>query len=322
MDDINPSPLVFVSHASEDKDRFVIPFATRLRQRGIDAWVDRWEITAGDSLVDKIFEEGLKRAAAVLIVLSSVSVNKRWVREELDASVVARINRGTRLIPILIDPVDVPEALKHTVWITVPDINNFDDALEQVVSAILRTSTKPPLGAVPPYVSTDFVLPGMNKQDSAVLKLFCEAAIAKDSGWGIQTDSVAADAQAVGIDRQQFLESAEILAEAYLLERSKVIARVSPYYNVTAAGMDKYVDVGIPGYRKFWRSVVSALVNEGKTNARDIAAHLGSEKLLLVEHVLTVLESNGLVKIAKMNPRHWHIHSISPRLKRILESGA
>jgi hypothetical protein len=162
----------------------------------------------------------------------------------------------------------------------------------------------------------------MNKQDSAVLKLFCEAAIAKDSAWGIQTESVASDAQAIGIDRPQFLESAEILAEAYLLERSKVIARVSPYYNVTASGMDKYVEVAVEGYREFWRSVVSALVNEGKTNARDVASHLGHDKLLLVEHVLTVLESNGLIKIAKMNPRHWHIHSMSPRLKRILESGA
>jgi hypothetical protein len=150
MEASNQPPVVFVSHASEDKERFVIPFATRLRQRGIDAWVDKWEITAGDSLVDKIFDEGLKRATAVLIVLSKVSVTKRWVREELDASVVARINRGTRLIPILIDPVEVPEALKHTVWITVSDIDKFDDALEQVASAILRTSTKPPLGAVRP----------------------------------------------------------------------------------------------------------------------------------------------------------------------------
>src|SRR5256885_10660129 len=32
------SPKVFISHASEDRQRFVEPFAKRLRQKGVDAW--------------------------------------------------------------------------------------------------------------------------------------------------------------------------------------------------------------------------------------------------------------------------------------------
>ena len=31
-------PKVFISHASEDKERFVVNFATALRENGIDAW--------------------------------------------------------------------------------------------------------------------------------------------------------------------------------------------------------------------------------------------------------------------------------------------
>ena len=38
------APKVFLSHASEDKDRFVLQFATQLRARGIDVWLDRWEM--------------------------------------------------------------------------------------------------------------------------------------------------------------------------------------------------------------------------------------------------------------------------------------
>ena len=38
------SPKVFVSHAGEDKDRFVLGFATRLRAKGIDAWLDKCEM--------------------------------------------------------------------------------------------------------------------------------------------------------------------------------------------------------------------------------------------------------------------------------------
>lgn len=70
------SPKVFVSHASEDKDRFVLDFATRLRASGIDVWLDKWEMLPGDSLIDKIFEDGVKNANAVIVVLSSFSVKK------------------------------------------------------------------------------------------------------------------------------------------------------------------------------------------------------------------------------------------------------
>src|SRR5712691_12860113 len=59
-------PKVFLSHASEDKE-FVLDFASRLRRRGVDVWLDRWEILPGDSFVDKIFDEGLAQAKAVKI---------------------------------------------------------------------------------------------------------------------------------------------------------------------------------------------------------------------------------------------------------------
>ena len=42
-------PKVFISHASEDKDRFVLAFAKELRSRGVDAWVDEWEIVVAEN---------------------------------------------------------------------------------------------------------------------------------------------------------------------------------------------------------------------------------------------------------------------------------
>ncbi|WP_395156869.1 toll/interleukin-1 receptor domain-containing protein [Ilumatobacter sp.] len=69
-------PQVFISHASEDKGRFVEEFATQLRYKGVDAWFDRWEMQAGDSLVERIFECGIAAAKAFVIVLSHASVSK------------------------------------------------------------------------------------------------------------------------------------------------------------------------------------------------------------------------------------------------------
>jgi hypothetical protein len=140
------APKVFVSHASEDKARFVVDFARRLRENGVNAWLDQREMKPGDSLVDKIFEEGLKEARAVVIVLSATSVQKPWVREELNASVVNRVTRGTKLIPVIIDDCDVPEALRSTVWQKVDDLNDYSASLQRILSVIFDVTDKPALG--------------------------------------------------------------------------------------------------------------------------------------------------------------------------------
>src|SRR3954464_5104636 len=115
------APKAFISHASEDKDRFVLAFAKKLSEKGVDAWLDKWEIMPGDSLVDKIFEEGIRNACAFLVVLSAKSVAKPWVREELDSGMVQKINKLCRLIPVVIDECEVPQALKHLKWVRIKD---------------------------------------------------------------------------------------------------------------------------------------------------------------------------------------------------------
>ena len=145
-------PKVFISHASEDKERFVIGFATKLRERGIDAWVDRWEMLPGDSLIDKIFEEGIKNAQAMIIILSKFSVQKPWVREELNAGMVKRISGKCKVIPVVIDDCEVPEALRSTVWERIRDINNYESELDHIISSIYGHAQKPSLGSPPKYL--------------------------------------------------------------------------------------------------------------------------------------------------------------------------
>ncbi|MES1982893.1 MAG: toll/interleukin-1 receptor domain-containing protein [Pseudomonadota bacterium] len=139
------NPKVFISHASEDKARFVTAFAERLRASGVDAWLDRWEMLPGDSLVDKIFEEGLRNASAVVVILSVNSVNKPWVREELNAAFVKRVNTGSKLIPIVLDDCAVPEALASTVWERVANLASYDASFGRILAAVTGSTEKPPL---------------------------------------------------------------------------------------------------------------------------------------------------------------------------------
>ena len=108
----------FLSHASEDKEDFVEPLARELAEMGVAPWLDIWEIRPGDSLVRKLFEEGLDTVDAVIVVVSESSAAKPWVREELDAAVVRRITGTVRLIPVRLDDAPIPAPLRHLVWIS------------------------------------------------------------------------------------------------------------------------------------------------------------------------------------------------------------
>jgi hypothetical protein len=105
------SPSAFVSYSHHDAES-AKQFAERLRVGGVAVWLDEWEIQPGDSVVDQIFEKGLKSAKVFVILLSKASVQSRWVRHELDVAVVNRIEWTTRIVPVLIEECEIPVALR------------------------------------------------------------------------------------------------------------------------------------------------------------------------------------------------------------------
>src|ERR1039458_2108072 len=204
------APKVFLSHAGEDKERFVIPFATALRERGIDVWLDKWEILPGDSLVDKIFEEGLKEAEAVIVVLSAASVNKPWVREELNAAIVRRITKRTKLIPVVIDQCEIPESLRSLVWESVPDLNNFEPQVARIVAAIFEHRQRPIVGSAPNYVGQSVTVRGLTAIDTLLLRTMYDEGVSRNKAiW--QPEELAT--KVPDIEQEQLLDSLEILEE-------------------------------------------------------------------------------------------------------------
>jgi hypothetical protein len=92
---------VFLCHSSEDKSRFVRRLAEDLAARGIDVWFDEWSMKSGDSLRRKIFQEGIQGCTHFLVVLTSRSIDRPWVKEELDAGTVAHIEGRCELMPVV-----------------------------------------------------------------------------------------------------------------------------------------------------------------------------------------------------------------------------
>jgi hypothetical protein len=314
-------PKVFVSHAREDKERFVLGFAAKLRANGIDAWLDKWEMLPGDSLVDKIFEEGIKEAAAVIVVLSSFSVSKPWVREELNAAFVKRINNGSKLIPVVIDECDVPEALRSTLWERVGNLDSYEASLQRIVVAVFGLTDKPPVGSPPKYVGATALtsIGGLNKVDSLVLKTSCECALESGNVWLNPGKLFLVDGQPI-LPEEELRDSLQILDQQGYIELLRTISSGFSQYKLTTYGLETYARDCIPNYDDKILSVASALVNDQLGDNFSIAKKL-NERQLLIDHILDLLESNGHLKHAKMVGGMIRVFNVSASLKRSLANG-
>ena len=94
------SSAVFISYAREDVHT-AEQLAQVLEQHGWAVWWDR-DLVVGDEF-DRVIEEQLQSAGAVVVIWSPASVGSRWVRSE--ASVAA--DRGV-LVPVIVSDVTMP----------------------------------------------------------------------------------------------------------------------------------------------------------------------------------------------------------------------
>jgi hypothetical protein len=143
-------PKAFLSYSQQDKDT-AQKLAADLRRLGVDTWFDLWEIDAGDSLIQRIFVEGLANASVFLVLLSPDSVKSRWVREELDAALIRRLEGVLKVIPIVLEPTSIPVPLRALRWVNLAD--NYDAGLREIVKTLHRVSERPPVGQAPEFVT-------------------------------------------------------------------------------------------------------------------------------------------------------------------------
>ncbi len=315
------SPKVFISHASEDKPRFVTAFATRLRDKGVNAWLDRWEMLPGDSLIDKIFNEGLKDAQAVVIVISSFSVTSSWVSEELNASMVARISKGTKIIPVLIDDCNVPEALKTTLWERVPNLADFEEPLRRVLAAIFEVREKPDVGKPPEFVrEATNGINGMAKIDSLVLKRVAEYDL-HNNCLIVEPENIFSDLDSLGVTKKQILESIEILASEGILKTSGYVGggpeRYGCHIQLTLFGFERYCSAKLDNYEQLKKQCSGLIVNEAVLDNQTLVERTGAQPRL-IDHVLHWFEFNQLISTTKYIGRIIRIHSIHAKFRRML----
>ena len=310
------NPKVFISHASADKERFVMEFASKLRENGVDAWLDKWEMLPGDSLVDKIFEEGIKEADSFIIVLSSHSVNKPWVREELNASFVKRIGKNSKIIPVVLDNCTVPECLQSTIWENINNHQDYEESFTRILNSILGVLDKPLLGQAPSYATTKVnKLQGLHKIDTLVFTQACQTVLSK-ANKSVNLSEIYNDLKAQEISDEDILESLEVLDSKGYIKATKVFGGSIPFFTISTFGFDQFAQANIDNYGEKINDICIKLINHSLKNNADVV-DMTKHPLVLVNHVFNLLENKGLINMVKALGGQYIITNISPEFKRM-----
>jgi len=137
-------PTVFISYCHADSGP-VDWLADELEAGGVDVWIDKWKIKVGDSITERI-NEGITASDFLIVVLSRSSVNSRWVKEELNAATVKKIEEEKHafILPVLLEDCEIPALLRDKKYANFAD--DPQQAFRELLDVILPS---PPLSRLP-----------------------------------------------------------------------------------------------------------------------------------------------------------------------------
>lgn len=172
------APRAFICHATEDKEKYAIPLTAELLSCGVRAWIDEWEITFGDDLVQKIYNEGLDGDTAVIILITDASVEKPWVKDEMSFAKVKQIEGEGKVIPVPVHGCQVPNQFIHIRWAVWGENDTASDVAKRIADQLFNVEIKPPLGLPPGYIGKSRLkLQGLQEADLTALEAVFRAVI-------------------------------------------------------------------------------------------------------------------------------------------------
>lgn len=129
---------IFISYSHQDKE-FVDRLATQLVRRNVNIWLDRWELSVGDSLVEKI-QEAVDGASALLVILSKASVSSEWCKKELSAGLLRELEeKRVVVMPVMLEDCEVPVFARGKMYADFQ--TDFDVGLRAVIEGIAKVTT-------------------------------------------------------------------------------------------------------------------------------------------------------------------------------------
>lgn len=157
------APKVFISYSwdSEVHKKWVLDLAIKLRENGIDAILDQWELELGKP-IPNFMENSLAKSDRVICVITPNYYNRTiepnggvgYEYSIISAEIMERIDTQ-KFIPLLKEGgnENIPKSLKGRTYIDMRKDNSFKDRLEDLLRDIYKEpkNKKPPIGRRPKF---------------------------------------------------------------------------------------------------------------------------------------------------------------------------
>lgn len=172
-----PKAFISYSHDSQEHKKWVLDFATRLRNIGVDAMLDQWDIGPGDD-IPHFMERSLAAADRVLMICTEKYVEKAnagaggvgYEKMIVTADLMRKID-SNKIIPVVrqMGGVSLPTFLGSKFYL------NFsrDDQYESSFDDLARALHNAPLFVKPPISNNPFtpVASSAKRSGDALLEL-------------------------------------------------------------------------------------------------------------------------------------------------------
>lgn len=312
------NPRAFVSYAGEDLD-IAKAIAKGLTAKGVDAFLDRWEILPGDNFVAKL-NEGLSRAEFFVLLLSEHSLTKVWPKAEQDAATVRMVEDNARVIPVNLGVAskDLPPLLRTIHWVPLTGAGDVETAVNRIVDAIYRRTEKPPLGPIPAFAREPALTlqlhPELSAADKTVLRILFE--VGRGQGFMADRDEYAHLAGEKGISREAVEDSIAMLRDQGMItiEGAHELVTLFPWT------VDECCGELVPDYEGRKRRILVAAASGEWGISSDVIREQCDEEEWVVCTVLRWAETQGYMKLQQVFIGHefYSVYDVSPVLKRAL----
>ena len=103
----------------------------------MQVWIDEQRIKVGDSIPERV-AQGVAESDFFLVIMSNNSVGSAWVKKELNQALVHEIEkRRVRVMPLLLDKVDLPEIIREKKYANFTE--SYAKGLEELLASIKST---------------------------------------------------------------------------------------------------------------------------------------------------------------------------------------
>ncbi|MCB1095153.1 MAG: toll/interleukin-1 receptor domain-containing protein [Verrucomicrobiae bacterium] len=310
---------LFIAHSKEDRTRFVEPFSTALRRVEVEPSADDWMLTGRDSLIDRIFREGLRDASALVVVLSRFNAAHEWTQYELEASVVERIDSISRLVVILLDGRIAPSGLPPgTPVLSVQqpgDMIELSTLLQELAPLFIKGQVGQ--GASPHEDGQDaneFHVPGLEAIDTTLLALACRSAIESNSLL-VKAEDVNVLAEPLRLDPETFRLSLESLVDKGHVKARRANGGQISVMEIERESFGLYMNFVLDDFDE----IVGDLAEEIVNGVRDNESLVERSQLpsLVVTYILDELDASGQITVIRQMKGNRRIKRLSPEFQQM-----